>query len=188
MNTNKSMIIKPDNFSGHGDVRQFFKQFEKASLINNWNNWDKINFLSIFLKDTAGAFLENLENKKDNWTWDKIKYEFLVEFQPIGCSILLKSKLENRRQDDLKSITSFITDIKNLCKQVDKNMKEEEICTYILKGINEPILHDNSNLNKLKDNLKKYELMIFRINNRGPIIHNEYTNLLNLQVTKLQKN
>lgn len=63
---NKYMVIKADSFSGQGDIQVFFKQYEKAAEVNNWDDKDKIKFLSIFLKDTANTFLENLENiKKD---------------------------------------------------------------------------------------------------------------------------
>jgi len=189
---NNNMIIKPDNFSGQGDIKQFFKQYEKAGLINNWDDNDKVKFLSIFLKDTAGTFLENLENIKTHWTWVELKNEFLNEFQPIGYSILLKTKLENRKQEDNESIMSFVTDIENLCRQVEQNMKEENICTYILKGLKEPILnaislHDNSNLFKIKANLKKYELMQFRINSRSQSGFNEYTDILNKQIMQIGK-
>ncbi|KAL4132439.1 hypothetical protein QTP88_009590 [Uroleucon formosanum] len=189
---NNNMIIKPDSFSGQGDIKLFFKQYEKAALINNWDNNDKITFLSILLKDTAGTFLENLESIKTHWSWEELKNEFLKEFQSIGHAILLKTKLENRKQEDTESIMSFVTDIENLCRQVEKNMKEEDICTYILKGLKEPILnaislHDNSNLGKIKENLKKYELMQFRINSRGPPGFNEYTEILNKQIMQVGK-
>ncbi|KAL4088651.1 hypothetical protein QTP88_023740 [Uroleucon formosanum] len=148
------------------------------------DNNDKITFLSIFLKDTAGTFLENLERIKVHWSWEELKNKFLKEFQPMGHANLLKTKLENRKQEDIESIMSFVTDIENVCRQVEKNMKEEHICTYILKGLKEPILnamslHDNSNLGKIKENLKKYELIQFRINSRGPPGFNEYTEILN---------
>lgn len=50
-------------------------------------------------------------------------------------------------------------------------MNEEEICIYILKGLKAPILnaislHDNSNLKNIRENLKNFELMQFRINSR----------------------
>lgn len=188
---NKYMVIKPDSFSGKGDIKNFFKQYEKAAEVNNWDDKEKIKFLSIFLKDTANTYLENLENIKEDWTWENLKDEFLNEFQPIGYSILLKNKLENRRQENSESTTSYVTDIENLCRQVDKNMKEEEICIYILKGLKEPILnaislHDNSNLKNIRNNLKKFELMQFRINSRETN-QNEYTKILNEQVLQLNK-
>lgn len=188
---NKYMVIKPDSFSGQGDIQVFFKQYEKAAEVNNWDDKDKIKFLSIFLKNTANTFLENLENIKKDWTWNNLKGEFLNEFQPIGYSILLKNKLENRRQENLESTTSYVTDIENLCRQVNKDMEEEEICIYILKGLKEPILnaislHDNSNLKNIKNNLKKFELMQFRINSRDQNL-NEYSKILNEQVLQLNK-
>lgn len=53
-------------------------------------------------------------------------------------------------------------------------MKEEDIRLYILKKKKKnkiPILqailfHDNCNLNKLKENLKKYEFIKFRIHSK----------------------
>lgn len=49
-------------------------------------------------------------------------------------------------------------------------MNEEEICIYILKGLKTLILngipfHDNSNLKNIRNNLKKFEFMQFRILN-----------------------
>lgn len=185
----EKMIVKPDSFSGQGDIKTFIRQYEKAAQINNWDDDEKIKFLSIFLKETANIFLQNLENKGGNLSWENLKSEFINEFQPIGYSIILKNKLENRKQNDLESISSFVTEIEYLCSQVQKDMKEEEICVYILKGIREPILHaislhDNSTLKKLKENLKKYELMQFRINSRSSGL-SEYTEILNKQVMQL---
>lgn len=136
--------------------------------------------------------MENLESIKEHWSWEELKNEFLKEFQPIGYTILLKNKLENRKQEDTETIMSFVTDIENLCRQVKKNMKEEDICTYILKGLKELILnaislHDNSSLSKIKENFKKYELMQFRINSRGPPGFNEYTEILNKQIMQVGK-
>jgi len=47
-------------------------------------------------------------------------------------------------------------------------------------------LHENNNLKELKKNLKKFELMEFRINNRGPEL-NDYTETLNEHVSQLNQ-
>ncbi|CAI6375302.1 unnamed protein product [Macrosiphum euphorbiae] len=184
-------MIRPDQFSGNEDVRKYFKQYEKAADVNGWKDEDKVRFLSIFVKVTASIFLENLEDKHNNWTWNNLKQEFLDEFQPMGYNTILKTRLENRRQGDTESIMSFVTAIENICRQLNKNMQEEEICTYILKGLKETVLHaislhDNSNLKELKKNLKKFELMQFRINNRGPEL-SDYTEMLNEHVSQLNQ-
>ncbi|XP_050546747.1 uncharacterized protein LOC126908586 [Daktulosphaira vitifoliae] len=150
---NRSWLMKPDYFSGTEDVRKFFRQYEKASEINRWN-----------------------EN----------------EYQPIGYLTLIKNKLEKRRQEESESVMSYVTEIENLCRQLNKQMSEEDICTYILRGLKESVLHaislhDNSSLKNLKDNLKKFELMQFRINNRGAAGISEYTDIINRQVSQLDK-
>lgn len=55
---------------------------------------------------------------------------------------------------------SFVTKIENVSRQLDKNMNDEDICIYILKGLKETVLHaislhDNTNLKEVKKNLKK---------------------------------
>ncbi|CAI6375274.1 unnamed protein product [Macrosiphum euphorbiae] len=189
--TEKILMIRPDQFSGNEDVRKYFKQYEKAADVNGWKDEDTVRFLSIFVKGTASIFLENLEDKHNNWTWNDLKQEFLDEFQPIGYNTILKTRLENRRQGDTESIMSFVTEIENICRQLNKNIQEEEICTYILKGLKETVLHaislhDNSNLKELKKNLKKFELMQFRINNRGPEL-SDYTEMLSEHVSQLNQ-
>ncbi|KAF0758312.1 GATA zinc finger domain-containing protein 14-like [Aphis craccivora] len=153
----KILLIRPDHLSGNEDVRKYL-----TADVNGWKDEDKIRFLSAFVKGTASTFLENMEDKHNNWTWDNLKQEFLDEFQPIGYNTILKA----RRQGDTESIMSFVTEIENICRKLNKNMNEDEICTYILKGLKETVLHavslhDNSNLKALKKNLKKFELMQF---------------------------
>ncbi|KAE9522950.1 hypothetical protein AGLY_016581 [Aphis glycines] len=159
------------------------RKMRLQTILNGWKDEDKVKFLSAFVKGTASTFLKNLEDKHNNWTWNNLKQEFLDEFQPIGYDTILKARLETRRQGDIESIMSFVTEIENICRQLNKNMNEDEICTYILKGLKETVLHaislhDNSNLKALKKNLKKFELMQFRINNRGTELSG-YTEILN---------
>jgi len=65
---------------------------------------------------------------------------FLNEFHPIGHDIVLKIKLEIRKQGDNESITNFLTKLERLCRQVNKHMSEEDISGYILKGLKDNIL------------------------------------------------
>jgi len=46
----EKMVIKPvlTSFSGQGDIKTFIRQFEKAAQINDWNDNEKMKFLSIF--------------------------------------------------------------------------------------------------------------------------------------------
>ncbi|KAL4141393.1 hypothetical protein QTP88_004040 [Uroleucon formosanum] len=139
------------------DIEDTLTEKEKNTILTeSLNNKIEINELLAEYdlagdSNTADTFLENLESIKTHWSWEELKNEFLKEFQPIGHAILLKTKLENRKQED----------IGNLWRQVEKNMKEEDICTYILKGL--------------------------KINSRGPPGFNEYTEILNKQIMQVGK-
>jgi len=87
------------------------------------------------VKGTSGNFLENLNNSKDNWTWKEMEEAFIDQHLPIGHITFLRTALENRRQWESQSATSFMTEIESLCRKIDKKMKEEEICIYVLKGL-----------------------------------------------------
>ncbi|XP_029348562.1 GATA zinc finger domain-containing protein 14-like [Acyrthosiphon pisum] len=76
---------------------------------------------SAFVKGTSNTFLENFEDKNNNWTWNNLKQEFLEEFQPIGYNTILKTKLENRQQGDTESIMSFVTEIENIYRSRSYN-------------------------------------------------------------------
>ncbi|XP_050066497.1 serine/threonine-protein kinase fray2-like [Aphis gossypii] len=120
---------------------------------------------------------------------ERIRGNFLNEFQPIGHDTILQMKLEKRRQGEKESTTSFLAEIESLCRQVNNHMSEKDICGYILKGLKDNILQsismqDNNSLKKLKENLKKYELMQFRIKNKKDDM-SEYTEILNEQVLQL---
>jgi len=133
-----------------------------------------------------------LEYIKESRSWAELKNEFLNEFHPTGYSVVLKTKLENCKQEVTESLMSFVTDIENLYRQVERNLKEKDICTYISKGLKEPVfnaisLHDNRSLIKIIENLKKFKLMQFRINSKGHTGFTEYTDILNKQISQVGK-
>lgn len=49
---------------------------------------------------------------------------------------------------------SLVTEIENVCKKLNKNINEDDYCTYILKGLKNTVLHaislhDNTYLKEL---------------------------------------
>ena len=187
----RTLHVTPEHFTGNEDVKNFLKQYSMITEFNNWSEKDKIKFLPMFVRGTASNFLDNLYNIRENLAWKEIEEAFIEQYLPIGHTTFLRTTLENRRQGETETATNFLTEIENLCRKIDNNMKEEDICMYVLKGLKENILQtismqDNTTLKKLKENLNKFELMQYRITNRGAIT-SEYTDMLNLQVIKLQK-
>jgi len=53
--------------------------------------------------------------------------EFLNKFQPIGHDAISKIKLENIRQGEKESIMSFVAELENIHRQLNKYMREDKI-------------------------------------------------------------
>lgn len=137
----RNLQMTPDYFTGNENVKFFLNQYTMITDFNDWTEKDKLKFLPMFVKGTTSNFLENLNNLKKEWTWKEIEDAFIDQYLPIGHITFLKTNLENRRQGESESATSFMTEIESLCRQIDAHMKEEDICIYILKGLKENILH-----------------------------------------------
>jgi len=85
----EKMIIKPYSFSREGGIKTFILQYEKAPQINNWNDNEKIQFLSIFLEDIANEFLQDLENR-GGYNIQLFKYILLVAAKLSKIIIYIK--------------------------------------------------------------------------------------------------
>ena len=77
--------------------------------------------------------------------------------------------LEKRKQLSDETTASYINDAENLCKRIDPNMPQTEIAHTIMKGLKPEIARyvgilDNTSLEDLKKNIRKYESIEFMIN------------------------
>ncbi|XP_050056257.1 serine/threonine-protein kinase fray2-like [Aphis gossypii] len=116
----RNLQMTPDYFTGNEDVKKFLKQYSMITDFNNWDEKDKLKFLPMFVKGTASNFLDNLNNLKTNWTWKEIEDAFIDQYLPIDYTTILKTNLENRRQGESESATSFMTEIE---KQLTEEVK-----------------------------------------------------------------
>jgi len=80
----RTLQATPEHFTGNEDVKKFLRQYSMITEFNNWNEIDKLRFLPMSVKGTAGNFLENLNNLKENWTWNEMAEAFLDQYLPIG--------------------------------------------------------------------------------------------------------
>lgn len=167
-NIKMNTIHKPDIFSGksHEDIDKFIKKFELVSIVNNWENNDKLILIQLYLKDSAESFFEHLKLKKENITWDEVKTELITEFTTVGNKHLLRAKLDNLKLEKGETYKEFIIKVIDLGNKINKNMTEEEICEYILKGLpietfQQIILADNTSINNIKKTLEKLEVARF---------------------------
>ncbi|XP_050544283.1 uncharacterized protein LOC126907215 [Daktulosphaira vitifoliae] len=172
-NMNKNLFFKPTIFSGgiNERVDSFLKTFNRAALINNWSEIDKPQYLVAFLQGPALTFYDNIESK--NLPWKELEIRFREEFEPIAQNDMLRILLERRKQVDDEQTGVFINEIEALCKRVDKNMSEEELVRNVMKGLKPSIARyigilENRNLDELKKNIHKYEMIEFMITGESP--------------------
>jgi len=156
---------KPDIFSGkeNEDIDKFIKKFELISVVNEWEDKDKVIILQLYLKDSAEDFFEQLKSKNENITWNEVKSELITEFTLVGNKHLLRAKLENLKLVKGETYKEFIIKIVGICYKINKNMTEEEICEHILKGVPKETfqlirLSDNTSIASIKKTLEKLEV------------------------------
>jgi hypothetical protein len=58
---------------------------------------------------------------------------------------------------------AYINEMQSLCRRIDSEMAQQEITSYIMKGLKPNIARyigilDNASLKLLKDNIRKYEI------------------------------
>lgn len=166
-------FYKPTKFSGaiHENVDSFIQKYNKASNINGWSPEQKKSFLAIYLQNTASTFLDNYEKSYPVNTWDQLEQALRLEFEPTAQAHMLRTMLEKRKQLPDESTASYINDAENLCKRIDPQMSQSEISHTIMKGLKPEIARyvgmlDNTNLENLKRNIRKYESIEFMINGK----------------------
>ncbi|CAI6377515.1 unnamed protein product [Macrosiphum euphorbiae] len=171
--SDKTPFYKPTKFSGaiHENIDSFIQKYNKASNINGWSVEQKKSFLPIYLVNTASTFLDNFENNYPTSNWDQVERALRLEFEPTAQKHMLRTMLEKRKQLPEETTASYINDAENLCKRIDPNMSQSEIAHTIMKGLKPEIARyvgilDNTNLEDLKKNIRKYESIEFMINGK----------------------
>lgn len=165
---NKKLFFKPTIFSGgiNERVDSFLKTFNRAANINNWADEDKPQYLVAFLQGAALTFYDNIESK--NLPWKELEKRFREEFEPIAQNDMLRILLERRKQADDEPTVVFLNEVESLCRRIDSNMSEGELVRNIMRGLKPSIARyigilDNNNIDQLKKNIHKYEMLDFLI-------------------------
>jgi len=175
MTDNKRPYFKPNKFSGSisDNVDSFLKQYNRAALINGWSDNDKTLYIPAFLEGPALTFFDNIQNDITNIKWVDLEENLRKEFEPIAQTEMIRLILEKRKQLEDESTVSYINEAESLCRRIDKNMSQEEIVRNIMKGLRPNIaryigIMNNKNLNELKENVRKYEMIEFMITGHIP--------------------
>lgn len=167
---NKRPYFKPNKFSGSisDNIDSFLKQYNRAALINGWSDEDKTLFIAAFLEGPALIFFDNIQDEISDIKWVNLEENLRKEFEPIAQTEMIRLILEKRKQLEDEPTVAYINEAESLCRRIDKNMSQEEIVRNIMKGLRPNIARyigilGNKNLNELKENVRKYEMIEFMI-------------------------
>lgn len=188
----KPMIHLTQTFSGKTgeDVDSFIENFDLAAIINNWGETEKITLLPLYLKDSASKFFKLIKIKTPNINWEQTKKQIKEKFTNIGNDKLLRIQLNQRKLMEDETLNEFIINMMELCYKINPNMMEEEICEKILAGLPDEIYNkieilDNTNITKITENLKRYELA--KMVRKTDVKQNSSVDRLNEEINILKK-
>lgn len=193
MNDNKRPYFKPNKFSGSisDNIDSFLKQYNRAALINGWSDNDKTLYIAAFLEGPALTFFDNIQHDISEIKWTDLEGNLRKEFEPIAQTEMIRLILEKRKQLEDESTVAYINEAESLCRRIDKNMSQEEIVRNILKGLKPNIaryigIMGNKNLNELKENVRKYEMIEFMITGHIPQTPSEFkTDIIKNQLNQI---
>lgn len=161
----KRIIHKPEYFGGKAteDIESFMDKFEVIAIVNGWKETEKAVILPLYLTDAAESFVKILKIKNKDLTWTVLKEKLIDKFTMVGNKNLLRAQINQRKLKEGETLKEFVIDITQMCYRMDKNIREDEICERILKGLPEAVYEkigmiDNTTIDKISTNLERYEL------------------------------
>lgn len=179
-------LIKPINFSGssYEDVGEFLTRFEIASKCNKWSESTKISLLPCYLTSYASKWFTDYSQENPGVQFDTIITNLKIAFGSPSQKIDLQETLNSRIQNTQESPLQYFYIIRNLCKKLDQNMRDEQIINYTTKGLlpsyfDALMYFDHTTLAEFQSNLAKLEskMILKKQNSRihGNLITSEPT-------------
>ncbi|RZF44085.1 hypothetical protein LSTR_LSTR013140 [Laodelphax striatellus] len=169
-------LLTPKSFSNdrEEDIEDFFDYFERVSSANGWDENDNLIYLYFYLEGCARKYFEVISNElkdKNNLKFSTVKEKLLKYFRSPLKIDKLEFELNNCRMQPQEDAKNFVVRVLFLCNKLDSNMHEKRIIKFILKGLSSEILErivmlENSTIEKLINNLEKFELSRYLLNNQ----------------------
>jgi hypothetical protein len=167
----KKPFFKPGKFSGtfSENIDTFLKRFERAAIINEWNDLEKTQYIAVYLEGAALTFYENLQYTTQKIDWPTLENKLRQEFEPTAQKDMIRLMLEKRKQLPDENTISYINEAESLCRRIDKDMSQGEMVRNIMKGLTPSIaryigIMSNDNLDELKQNVRRYEMIEVMLN------------------------
>lgn len=132
--------MEPRSFAGKvgEDVDEWLMHYARVSRYNRWDSVTQLEYVALFLSETALMWYENHEDSLTTWE------HFVEEIKKCFGDTHAKQKraertLAQRAQAPGETCTIYIEEILKLCKIVNPQMSEEDRVGHLLKGIAEDV-------------------------------------------------
>ena len=142
----RELIRTPIYFRGsQDDIFEWLEKLEQRFKMANWNDENKIRYISLHLQDDAYKWWTQASKSITTWT------EFVNDIKQAFVSTKMKEvafeQLRRYKQSVIQSITQYYNKVIELCSKVDYNMPDLLKLQYLMGGVKDSLklhiaLHD----------------------------------------------
>lgn len=160
-------------FEGNNEecIVDHINNFEKESLLNEWNDAKKIKRFARTLKNNArDYFMTEIVDVNDLPTWQTIKEKMLAKYKKDEDQWQLVVSLSKMAETDDPGL--YATKIKKLCAKINAAMSQKAIVSNVVQGLlpslRKEILHRNiKTFDELQENLEQIRINKLRFNDES---------------------
>jgi hypothetical protein len=132
------IIKRPTYFSGSkDDVHDWLDKLEQRFRMANWNDEQKLQYISIHLQDDAYRWW--MQTSTSIKTWSSFITAIIQAFGSTRSQELAFEQLKWYKQTINQSITQYYDKIIELCKKVDPMMPDSLKMKYLMAGVKESL-------------------------------------------------
>uniref|UniRef100_A0A158P4I8 RNA-directed DNA polymerase n=1 Tax=Tetranychus urticae TaxID=32264 RepID=A0A158P4I8_TETUR len=143
-NSTMQQLIHIPNFSADGeDVLDWLDHFESAAAALEWDEDTKLKAIPAYLTGTASRWyrccIKPLKENEIPKTFEDFKLKFVSGLSPAGYRKSLIKELNEKKQRPDQSAIAYSYEVKDLCKRIYPELKEDIINSFIDRGLNSNI-------------------------------------------------
>ena len=134
----REIIKSPSYFRGSkDDVVDWLEKLEQRFKMANWNDNNKLRYISIHLQDDASRWWN--QASFNITTWSSFVEAIKQAFGSTKMKELAFEQLKWYKQTTNQSITQYYDKILELCKRVDVSMTDSMKLQYLLAGVKDSL-------------------------------------------------
>ena len=132
------IIKRPTYFRGsQGDVHEWLDKLEQRFTMAQWNDENKLHYISIHLQDDAYRWW--MQTSSTIKSWSSFKEIVVRAFGSTRAQELAFEQLKWYKQSINQSITQYYDKVIELCRKVDPAMTDSMKLKYLMGGIKESL-------------------------------------------------